>query len=160
LPHSHLGTLPPSSLPSAQLRITLRYVNQTGDNRRRGRSRQQQPEAEAERDETPRLDTFLHVYCHVADTPYSRAVSSKTLLAAVARVMEPGAKVDTMTILEGEQGLQKSEAWRALAGAMWFADGLPDLHDKDAAQALNGKWFIELAELSQFQRSETRVCGG
>jgi putative DNA primase/helicase len=105
-------------------------------------------------DGTPRLDTFLHVYCHVVDTLYSRAVSSKTLIAAVARIMEPGCKVDTMTIMEGDQGLGKSEAWRTLVSDEWFIDGLPDLHDKDAAQTLCGKWFVELAELSQFQRSE------
>jgi putative DNA primase/helicase len=105
-------------------------------------------------DGTPRLELFLHTYCHVADTAYSRGVSRHTLRAAVARILDPGCKVDTLTILEGEQGLGKSMTWRILAGDDWFTDGLPDLHDKDAAQTLCGKWFIELAELSQFHRSE------
>ena len=87
-------------------------------------------------------------------TPYSRAVASKTLIAAVARILDPGCKVDTMTILEGEQGLYKSLAWRTLAGEAWFTDNLPDLHGKDAAQTLRGQVVYRTAELSQFQRSE------
>jgi len=105
-------------------------------------------------DGVARLDTWLTVYCHVADTPYSRAVGSKTLIAGVARIEDPGCKVDTLPILQGAQGLGKSQALRTLTGDAWFTDGLPDLHNKDAAQALLGTWVVELSELSQFQRSE------
>jgi predicted P-loop ATPase len=79
-------------------------------------------------------------------------VGSKTLIAAVARVYVPGAR-SILIHFEGERDL-KSTVWNTLAGDAWFTDGLPDLHDKDAAQALQGKWLIEFAELSHFQRSE------
>jgi predicted P-loop ATPase len=42
-----------------------------------------------------------------------------------------------------------------LAGEPWFTDGLPrDLGDKDAAIHLQGRWIIELGELSQLRRNE------
>jgi len=57
--------------------------------------------------------------------------------------------------LEGRQGLGKSRAAATLAGENWFTDGLPrDLGDKDAAIHLQGRWIIELAELSQLRRNE------
>lgn len=105
-------------------------------------------------DKRPRLDTWLMKYCHAKDTVYTRAVGSKTLIAAVARVQEPGCKADTVPILEGDQGALKSTVWRVLASDTWFSDTLPDLANKDAAQALRGKWVVELGELAVLQRSE------
>ncbi len=108
-------------------------------------------------DKTSRLDTWLPTYCHAADTPYTRAVGAKTLIAAVARVEDPGCKVDTVTITVNKQGTGKSMVWRTLAGDAWFTDHLPDLHDKDAMQSLRGKWIIELGELAVLQRSEVEA---
>ena len=105
-------------------------------------------------DGTARLDTWLTTYAHAEDTDYVRAVSKNTLLAAVARVMYPGCKADTVCILENEQGTLKSTLWRVLASDAWFSDSLPDFHSKDAAQTLRGKWIIELGELAALARSE------
>ena len=105
-------------------------------------------------DEQPRLERWLSTYCFVEDTAYSRAVGRLTLIGAVARVMDPGAKMDTVLILEGPQGWNKSTVWRVLASDEWFTDALPDLHTKDAAQALRGKWLIEFADLDNFRRAE------
>src|SRR5205823_3054617 len=108
-------------------------------------------------DKKPRLDTWLVHYCHAEDSTYTRAVGSKTLIAAVARVQQPGCKVDTVPILEGDQGALKSTVWRILATDAWFSDTLPDLHDKDAAQSLRGKWILELGELAILQRNEVEL---
>lgn len=105
-------------------------------------------------DDTPRLDTWLHTYCHVEDTPFSRAVAAKTLIAGVARILQPGCKADTLTILIGPQGYLKSWVWRALASESWFTDHLSDLHSKDAAMDLRSKWIVEFADLDNFGRSE------
>jgi predicted P-loop ATPase len=105
-------------------------------------------------DGKPRLEKWLSTYCHVEETAYRRAIGALTLIGAVARVMEPGCKMDTVLILEGPQGWNKSTVWRTLASDEWFTDALPDLHTKDAAQALRGKWLIEFADLDNFRRAE------
>jgi len=107
-------------------------------------------------DGVPRLDGLLARFFGSDFTDYTRQVGAKTLIAAVARATRPGAKVDTMTILEGAQGIGKSRAVRALVPLeSWFADTPLDLESKDAAQCLQGKWIYEIGELHSFNRSET-----
>ena len=50
-------------------------------------------------DGTERIDTLLIDYFGAADTPYTRAVIRKTLVAAVARIYEPGIKFDSILVL-------------------------------------------------------------
>ena len=85
-------------------------------------------------DEKPRLDMWLITHCHADDTPYTRAVARRFLISAVARIYEPGCKVDHLPILESKQGKQKSEAVRTLAvNDAWFTDRLSHVASKDAA---------------------------
>lgn len=104
-------------------------------------------------DRTPRISSWLSTYLGVGDTVYHRAVGARWLIGAVARVFQPGCKLDTALILEGRQGLKKSTAAAVLAGA-WFTDQLPDLSRKDALEQLQGVWIVELAELDALSRSE------
>jgi predicted P-loop ATPase len=105
-------------------------------------------------DGVPRLDTWLTTYCGAADTTYIRAVAAKWAISAVARTFDPGCKVDTMIILEGNQGIGKSFGLRALAGADHFADSLPDLEHKDAKQYVHGPLIVEVAELDAFNKKD------
>ena len=100
-----------------------------------------------------RIDNWLSSYLGAEDTEYSRAVGSRWLISAVARIYQPGAKADHCLILEGPQGLGKSTALRTLAGP-WFADEIADLGSKDAAMQTRGVWIIEIAELDAVNRSE------
>ena len=104
-------------------------------------------------DGEPRLDRWTVDYLKTANTPYVRAVSARWMIAAVARVHEPGCKADCALILEGRQGLLKSTALRVL-GQPWFADEIAELGTKDAALQLVGAWIIELAELDSIARGD------
>lgn len=100
-----------------------------------------------------RLDVWAIEFLGVEDSAFVRATSSRFLIAAVARVLEPGCKSDCATILEGKQGLLKSTALRTLFSP-WFTDDIADLGSKDAAMQLSGAWCIELAELDSISRAE------
>lgn len=102
-----------------------------------------------------RLSGMFITYFGAEDTTYVRAIARKWLVSAVARVEKPGCKVDTMIILEGEQGIGKSRSARILAGESWFTDELDVIGTKDASLQLQGVWFVELAELDALNRSET-----
>ena len=105
-------------------------------------------------DGVPRLDTWLGDYFGVADSEFVRAISPKVLIAAVARAFNPGCKVDTVLVLEGNQGIGKSTAISNLFGEQFTTDNIPDLSNKDAEIQLQGVWAVELAELTQFKRNE------
>jgi len=100
-----------------------------------------------------RLDQWLSRYLGSADNEYSRAVGSRWIISAVARIFRPGAKADCCLILEGPQGIRKSTALRTLAGE-YFTDELADLGSKDAAMQTRGVWIIELSELDSLSNSD------
>jgi predicted P-loop ATPase len=104
-------------------------------------------------DRTPRLDTWLTTYWKAADTPYSRAIGPRFMISAVARIYQPGVKVDHTPIFEGPQGKQKSEALRTLAGDAWFTDRLSHVASKDAAIEIAGAWLVEIAEMDALTRA-------
>lgn len=110
-------------------------------------------------DGVSRIDTWLKSYLGArGPETYLRAVSRKFLVAAVARIFNPGVKFDYMLILEGLQGMGKSTVGNILAGDAWFLDGLPDLTDKDAALNLQGTWICEMGELTNLRRNEVEVA--
>ena len=94
-------------------------------------------------DGVPRVDTLLIDYLGAEDNSYVRAVTRKTLCAAVRRVQAPGVKFDTMLVLNGPQGIGKSTLISRLAGE-WFSDSLnlSDTKDKTAAEKLQGYWIL------------------
>jgi len=94
-----------------------------------------------------RVDTWLSSYLGAEDTPTHRAIGRMWLISAVARAHRPGAKVDHMLILEGDQGDQKTTALEGLCGADWFQPDLRELGSKDAMVTLRGKWVVCMDEL-------------
>lgn len=107
-------------------------------------------------DGVKRLERLLIDYLGADDSDYVKAVTRKTLVAAVARIYEPGCKYDTMLTLVGDQGVGKSMLFKVLAGK-WFSDTLTDIKGKEAYEALDGTWIIELAELSALKKNEREV---
>ena len=100
-----------------------------------------------------RLDTLLIDYLGAEDSEYVKVVTRKTFAAAVARVMEPGIKFDTMLVLNGPQGIGKSTLFHRLGGK-WFSDALSiaDMRDKTAAEKLQGYWIVEIGELAGIKK--------
>jgi len=107
-------------------------------------------------DGVPRLDKLYVDYLGAEDCPYVRAVTRKGLVAAVARIMDPGCKFDTMTVLSGRQGIGKSTLL-AILGGRWFSDSLRTFEGKEAAELLQGLWILEIAELAAYGKSDIRT---
>jgi putative DNA primase/helicase len=95
-----------------------------------------------------RLPSMLHRFFGAPDNEYTSETGKRFLIAAVARALRPGCKVDTMLVLEGKQGAKKSSAMRALFGADWFSDTMPNLsRENEGALAIRGVWGQEMPEL-------------
>jgi len=105
-------------------------------------------------DQKPRAASLFSNYFHATQPhEYLAAVSSAFLVGAVARIMKPGCKVDTIPVVDGPQGVGKSTAFAALFSP-WFSDDLAPPGSKDASEQLRGVWCIEFAELKQFRASD------
>ncbi|MGR3274609.1 VapE domain-containing protein [Acaryochloris marina NIES-2412] len=100
------------------------------------------------------LDSLAERYFGNPD-PIAQIFLKKTLIAAVARIFEPGCKVDTVTVLVGDQGINKSQFWKTLAGEDWFCDDFSDVDSKDHLLKLHEAWIIEWPELHGLTRKES-----
>ena len=111
---------------------------------------------ECEWDGVPRVDTLLIDYLGAEDNAYTRAVTRKTLVAAVARIYKPGCKFDYMLTLRGRQGLGKS-ALIAKLGGPWFSDTFTTMQGKDAYEQVQGVWIMEVGELAGMRKAEAET---
>jgi predicted P-loop ATPase len=100
-----------------------------------------------------RLGSWLSTCLGAEQTPSNEVVGRAMLVAAVARIFDPGCKVDNVPIFEGPQGARKSTAVKTLFEP-WFSDELADLGSKDAAMQARGVWGIEVSELDAMSRLE------
>lgn len=107
-------------------------------------------------DGVPRLETLLVDYLGAEDSPYTRAVTRKTFVAAVARIFHPGCKFDYMLTLRGSQGIGKSALVRKM-GADWYSDSISTMQGKEASENLSGVWLAEVGELAGMKRAEAEV---
>lgn len=109
-------------------------------------------------DGTLRVETLLIDYFNATDNSYTRAVTRKMMVAAVARIYHPGTKFDSVLILNGPQGIGKSTFFAKLAGD-WFSDSLTltDMKDKAGPEKLQGYWILELGELAGMRKTDVEV---
>jgi predicted P-loop ATPase len=109
-------------------------------------------------DNIARVETLFIDYFGAADTSYTRAVSRKSMVAAVARIYHPGTKFDSVPILNGPQGIGKSTFFAKLAGD-WFSDSLTltDMRDKSGPEKLQGYWILELGELAGMRKADVET---
>jgi predicted P-loop ATPase len=100
-----------------------------------------------------RLPHFFSDFCGAERTDYTMGCGLLLFLSAVARVRKPGCQVDEMVVLEGGQGLGKSQLVRVLGGD-WCGAMKESPMSKDFYQCLIGRWIVEIAELGAFSRAE------
>lgn len=104
-------------------------------------------------DGVPRLDRIIIDYMGAEDSELNRAMSRKHLVAAVARVFNPGCKYDYCLIMSGAEGIGKSTLLRVMGGK-WFNDSITTLEGKEGMEQLRRAWVVELGELSSIKRSD------
>ncbi len=91
--------------------------------------------------ETPDFDKYQALY-----TEYMRC----TCIGAIRRVLEPGCKLDTVTILFGDQAALKSTFWKMLcADPRWFNDSKVQIDSTEGMKILHHAWIHELGEIDE-----------
>ena len=103
-------------------------------------------------DGQPRADSFFIDALKVEDSSYARLVTRCWLIAAIARIYNPGCKWDYALIIKGDQGIGKSSAFAKLGGK-WFNDSIDSINGKDAIEQLIGSWIVELGEMQAAKKS-------
>ena len=103
-------------------------------------------------DQIPRLDSWLIEYCGATENAFAREAGRCWLLAAVLRAFTPGSKFDHCLVLEGPQGIGKSTALSILSNG-WFNE-LNKFDGKDAVEALESTWIVELCELDGMKKAD------
>lgn len=106
-------------------------------------------------DGVPRIATWLARYlgCSAQPARYLEWVGRWVLISAVARAMDPGAKVDTVMVLEGPQGARKSSAVKVLGGAHYVEVDAAILGttDKDTLLTCRLAWIVEAGEFDSLR---------
>ena len=103
-----------------------------------------------------RIETLFIDYLGAENNVYTRTVTRKAMVAAVARVFVPGIKFDYMLVLVGKQGIGKSHII-SLLGQNWYSDSLNTVQGKEAYEQLQDAWLIEMAELSATKKAEAEA---
>lgn len=103
-------------------------------------------------DGLPRLDLVAKEVLRIEKpTALERRTVALWMISAVARVMDPGCKVDTVLVLKGDQGLRKSTFFEVLAGE-WFSDSPMEISNKDCFLQMNQSWIYEWGEIGKLTR--------
>lgn len=108
-------------------------------------------------DRIERLSAWLTDYLGVTPSEYAQLSGTYFWVSLIARIMQPGAVVRSMPILEGPQFQGKSTVLRIIGGR-WYSDTPLDLNSKDVYQNIQGVLLYEIAELDAFNKAEsTRI---
>lgn len=96
-----------------------------------------------------RVGGLMAAFLGAEDDDYTSEVERLLMGAALARTFDPGCKFDYMPVLIGSQGIGKATFVRMLAlDATLYTDSLVGIGTKQAAELVQGKWFVELPELA------------
>lgn len=106
-------------------------------------------------DGVERLDSVAHDYLGSPDTPYSREVFTKTMLALVGRQFEPGMTFHNMIVLQAPIGGEgKSEFCKILGMRDFHVSMQADLSDAaKIVEATRGNIVVEMDEMESYGKS-------
>ena len=92
------------------------------------------------------------------NNPLSNLLLKKTLIAAVARIFEPGCEVHSVLVLYSpKQGIGKSSFLKTLAkNQAWFNDTVPKISvNRDFYSKLHRHWITEVGEIdTKFNKNQ------
>ena len=114
-------------------------------------------------DKEPRLDAWLSHAFGVAEDEYHQKVGSNWMKGLVKRAINPGAKFDNVLVLEGSQGIKKSQALAMLGninGQINHLETTMNAGNKDFFMSFVGKLIVEFSEGETLTRSETKQIKG
>ena len=103
-------------------------------------------------DGVPRAETFFIDFLGAEDSAYTREVTFTSLLAAIARIYNPGCEYQYMPIFQGNQGIGKSHILKML-GSSWYTELLDSVDDSHALDAIDSSWITEIPELQSFSKA-------
>ncbi|YAF95167.1 MAG: VapE domain-containing protein [Nodularia sp. CChRGM 3473] len=90
-----------------------------------------------------------------SDNELHNIYMKKVLISAVARVMQPGCRVESVPILVNpRQGIGKSTFWRNLFGEDWFSDDMGEANEKDERMKLHNFWCLEWSEFENVYKKK------
>lgn len=88
--------------------------------------------------------------------PLYQAYIQGTLIGAVRRLFVPGCKVDTVTILYGDQAARKSTFWKTLcADPDWFNDSKIHIDSPEGLKILQSAWIHEFSEIDDMTSAKS-----
>lgn len=104
-------------------------------------------------DGLPRLASELPRAFGYDDACLEAVMLEKWFVSAAARGIEPGCKVDTVLVLQGDEGIKKSTFFEILAGRKLFTASPVHIGEADGFSVLRHKWIVEWAELDSMKRA-------
>jgi predicted P-loop ATPase len=115
-------------------------------------------EAEANWDGKKRLDMMAVNNFNCENTKLNKTCIRKMMIAGVARVRQPGCKFDNITVLESEEGYNKSSAWQVLAGKENFSDEkIIGKDSREVQEQLAEVWIHENADLAGMKKADVET---
>lgn len=99
-------------------------------------------------DGVKRIETFFHRYVEAENSEYTRRLGVNLWTALAARGLRPGCKFDSMFVLEGLEGINKSSLIEAIAGVYTYAPTVRNFsNDLDILRQMHQSVITELPEM-------------
>lgn len=98
-------------------------------------------------DGKPRIEGFLQRIMGAEESAYTRECSRLIFHCGIARIFNPGCKVDDVIVLQGEQGNGKSTiiSWLSMNDE-WYGR-VSEIKGNVGIEQIQGKWICEISEL-------------